>query len=215
MIAGGGIGGLATALCLHQAGIEAEIFEQSAELRELGVGMNVLPHAIAVLAGLGLLPALDRVGIRTRELIYCNRFGQTVWQRAARHRRGIRCAAVQHPPRQAPGRAASRGGRPPGRRRGSIPGAGWRVSASAGQDHGVLRKPERWRARRGRRRRPGRRRRHPFHGPRDPPPGRGCADLERRHAVARRDRMAGPSGRQDDVHRRRQSREVRLLSDPR
>ncbi|HMF59323.1 MAG TPA: flavin-dependent oxidoreductase [Vicinamibacterales bacterium] len=79
VIAGGGIGGLATALCLHQAGIEAEIFEQSDEIRELGVGMNVLPHAIAVLAGLGLLPALDRIGVRTRELIYCNRFGQTVW----------------------------------------------------------------------------------------------------------------------------------------
>ena len=79
VIVGGGIGGLATALCLHRAGIEAEIFEQSEEIRELGVGMNVLPHAIAILAGLGLLPALDRIGVRTRELIYCNRFGQTVW----------------------------------------------------------------------------------------------------------------------------------------
>ena len=80
LIAGGGIGGLATALCLHHAGIEPEIFEQSEQIRELGVGMNVLPHAIAVLADLGLLPALDRTGIRTRELIYCNRFGQTVWR---------------------------------------------------------------------------------------------------------------------------------------
>ncbi len=79
VIVGGGIGGLATALCLHRAGIEAEIFEQSEEIRELGVGMNVLPHAIAVLIGLGLLPALDRVGIRIRKMIYCNRFGQTVW----------------------------------------------------------------------------------------------------------------------------------------
>ncbi len=79
LIAGGGIGGLSTALCLHQAGIECEIFEQSQEVRELGVGVNVLPHAIGVLAGLDLLPALDRVGIRTRELFYCNRFGQTVW----------------------------------------------------------------------------------------------------------------------------------------
>ncbi len=80
LIVGGGVGGLTTALCLHQAGIEAEIFEQSHELRELGVGFNVLPHAISVLTGLGLLPELDRAGIRTRELIYCNRFGQTVWQ---------------------------------------------------------------------------------------------------------------------------------------
>lgn len=80
LIVGGGVGGLATALCLHQVGIEAEIFEQSPELRELGVGFNVLPHAISVLAQLDLLPELDRAGIRTRELFYCNRFGQTVWQ---------------------------------------------------------------------------------------------------------------------------------------
>ena len=80
LIVGGGVGGLTTALSLHQAGIEAEIFEQAPELRELGVGFNVLPHAISVLAQLGLLAELDRVGIRTRELLYCNRFGQTVWQ---------------------------------------------------------------------------------------------------------------------------------------
>ena len=79
LIAGGGIGGLATALSLHHVGIDVEIVEQSQEIRELGVGINVLPHAISVLAGLGLLPALDRAGIRIRELLYCNRFGQTVW----------------------------------------------------------------------------------------------------------------------------------------
>jgi 2-polyprenyl-6-methoxyphenol hydroxylase-like FAD-dependent oxidoreductase len=80
LIIGGGVGGLTAALCLHAAGIESEIFEQAPELRELGVGFNVLPHAISALAQLGLLPELDRVGIRTRELFYCNRFGQTVWQ---------------------------------------------------------------------------------------------------------------------------------------
>ncbi|PLP58032.1 flavin-dependent oxidoreductase [Mesorhizobium loti] len=80
LIAGGGIGGLATALCLHAAGIEAEVFEQAPSIRELGVGINVLPHAVKTLATLGLLPALDEAGIRTRELIYANRFGQTVWQ---------------------------------------------------------------------------------------------------------------------------------------
>ena len=80
LIVGGGVGGLTAALCLHHAGFEPEMFEQSPELRELGVGFNVLPHAISVLAGLGLLPELDRAGIRTRELLYCNRFGQTVWQ---------------------------------------------------------------------------------------------------------------------------------------
>jgi 2-polyprenyl-6-methoxyphenol hydroxylase-like FAD-dependent oxidoreductase len=80
VIVGGGIGGLATALSLHEAGIDCTVFEQVRELRELGVGINTLPHAIKELAALGLLPALDRAGIRTRELIYANRFGQTVWR---------------------------------------------------------------------------------------------------------------------------------------
>ncbi len=62
-----GIAGLVTALALVRAGIEVEIFEQSQELRELGVGINLLPHAVKELAALGLLTALDKAGIRTRE----------------------------------------------------------------------------------------------------------------------------------------------------
>ncbi len=80
IVVGGGIGGLATALALHEKGIEVEIFEQSREVRELGVGINTLPHAIRELAAFGLLDALDRVAIRTHELIYTNRFGQEIWR---------------------------------------------------------------------------------------------------------------------------------------
>ncbi|MGF7162125.1 2-polyprenyl-6-methoxyphenol hydroxylase-like FAD-dependent oxidoreductase [Rhodoligotrophos appendicifer] len=80
MIVGGGIGGLTAALMLHARGIHVELFEQSPEIREVGVGINTLPHAIAELSALGLLPALDRVGLRTRELIYLNRQGQEVWR---------------------------------------------------------------------------------------------------------------------------------------
>ncbi len=80
IIAGGGIGGLAAALALQARGIDAVVFERSATIRELGVGINTLPHAIGVLAGLELLPALDAVAIRTHELIYANRHGQTVWR---------------------------------------------------------------------------------------------------------------------------------------
>jgi 2-polyprenyl-6-methoxyphenol hydroxylase-like FAD-dependent oxidoreductase len=79
VIAGAGIGGLTTALALHRAGIEAEIYEQASEVRELGVGINMLPHAVKELAALGLLPELDRVGIRTRRLLYMTRRGQPVW----------------------------------------------------------------------------------------------------------------------------------------
>ena len=78
VVAGGGIGGLALALCLHRAGIEARVFEQAATVRELGVGINILPHAIAHLRDLGLLGGLDRIGVRTRELIYKTARGQDI-----------------------------------------------------------------------------------------------------------------------------------------
>ena len=80
VIVGGGIGGLATALMLHDRGIKAEVYERSEEIRELGVGINTLPHAIRELANIGLLDALDKAAIRTHELIYQNRQGQTIWQ---------------------------------------------------------------------------------------------------------------------------------------
>ena len=80
IIAGGGIGGLTTALMLHARGIDCELFEQGSEVRELGVGINTLPHAIKELAALGLLPRLDAVAIRTHELFYTNRFGQEIWR---------------------------------------------------------------------------------------------------------------------------------------
>lgn len=80
IIVGGGIGGLTAALMLHARGIDCEIFEQSDAIRELGVGINTLPHAIKELAEIGLLPALDRVGIRTHELFYMNRNGQEIWR---------------------------------------------------------------------------------------------------------------------------------------
>src|SRR6202043_4193615 len=80
IIVGGGIGGLTTALMLRARGIDSELFEQSDTIRELGVGINTLPHAIRELAGLGLLDRLDEVAIRTLELFYTNRFGQEIWR---------------------------------------------------------------------------------------------------------------------------------------
>lgn len=80
IIAGAGIGGLTLALMLHRRGISCAIYEQASEVREVGVGINTLPHAIKELADLGLMPALDAVGIRTHELLYMNRTGQVVWR---------------------------------------------------------------------------------------------------------------------------------------
>jgi 2-polyprenyl-6-methoxyphenol hydroxylase-like FAD-dependent oxidoreductase len=79
LVAGGGVGGLTLALSLHERGIPCTVFESAEQVRPLGVGINTLPHAIRELAALGLLPALDAVAVRTRELRYLNRFGQEIW----------------------------------------------------------------------------------------------------------------------------------------
>ena len=79
LVVGGGIGGLATALALHRVGIPARVFEGVAELRPLGVGINLLPHSVRVLADLGLLSGLTSVGIETSALSYYNKFGQQIW----------------------------------------------------------------------------------------------------------------------------------------
>ncbi len=79
LIAGGGVGGLVLAMMLHQRGIGATVFEAAPEVKQLGVGINTLPHGIAELDQLGLLPEMDRIAIRTRELRYLNHLGQTIW----------------------------------------------------------------------------------------------------------------------------------------
>ncbi len=79
LVAGGGVGGLTLALSLHERGVPCLVLEAAEQVRPLGVGINTLPHAIRELAALGLLPALDAVAVRTRELRYLNRFGQEIW----------------------------------------------------------------------------------------------------------------------------------------
>jgi 2-polyprenyl-6-methoxyphenol hydroxylase-like FAD-dependent oxidoreductase len=79
LIAGGGIGGLTLALSLNQIGVSAKVFESVAELRPLGVGINVLPHAVRELIELGLLDKLDEAGVRTRELAYFSKHGKPIW----------------------------------------------------------------------------------------------------------------------------------------
>jgi 2-polyprenyl-6-methoxyphenol hydroxylase-like FAD-dependent oxidoreductase len=79
LIAGGGIGGLTLALSLHQIGIPAKIFESVSELKPLGVGINVLPHAVRELIELGLLDRLDASGVRTKELAFFSKHGKPIW----------------------------------------------------------------------------------------------------------------------------------------
>jgi 2-polyprenyl-6-methoxyphenol hydroxylase-like FAD-dependent oxidoreductase len=79
LIAGGGIGGLALALSLHQIGVKCRVFESVQEIKPLGVGINVLPHAARELIELGLLGELDRTGVRTSELAYFSKHGKQIW----------------------------------------------------------------------------------------------------------------------------------------
>src|SRR2546430_5149176 len=80
LIVGGGIGGLALALALEKAGIPSRVFESSPEIKAVGVGINILPHAAKELARLGLDGALSRVAVATREAVFFNRFGQLIYR---------------------------------------------------------------------------------------------------------------------------------------
>ena len=80
LIVGGGIGGLTLGLALHAAGIPCRIFESAAEVRPIGVGINLLPHATKELAALGLEPALAKIAIETKDATFFNRFGQLIYQ---------------------------------------------------------------------------------------------------------------------------------------
>lgn len=79
LVIGGGIGGLSTALSLHDAGIDVELFEQAPEIQALGVGINLQPNAVRELIELGLAEALAAVAIETSKLHYYNEFGQLIW----------------------------------------------------------------------------------------------------------------------------------------
>lgn len=80
LIIGAGPGGLTTALHLHRRGIEATVFESVPTIRPLGVGLNLLPHAVRELALLELDQAVAALSIPTAELAYYNKFGQLIWR---------------------------------------------------------------------------------------------------------------------------------------
>jgi 2-polyprenyl-6-methoxyphenol hydroxylase-like FAD-dependent oxidoreductase len=92
IIVGAGIGGLTLGLALHERGIPCRIFESAAEIRPIGVGINLLPHATKELAALGLEPALAQVAIATGDATFFNRFGQLIYQEPLGQ-----AAGYQHP----------------------------------------------------------------------------------------------------------------------
>src|SRR3954465_4398568 len=79
-IVGGGICGLSLALSLHARGIACRVYEVAPELKELGVGITLLPHAMREFIALGLGDELLAAGIETAESCFFNRFGQLIYK---------------------------------------------------------------------------------------------------------------------------------------
>jgi 5-methylphenazine-1-carboxylate 1-monooxygenase len=78
-IIGGGICGLALALGLHRHGLRATIYEAAPEIKEIGVGITLLPHAMQEIEALGLMEPVRAAGIETRQSAFFNRFGQQIF----------------------------------------------------------------------------------------------------------------------------------------
>jgi 5-methylphenazine-1-carboxylate 1-monooxygenase len=89
IIVGAGIGGLTTALFLNKHGIDCEVFEQSPAIQELGVGINLMPHAAAAFDELDMLPVLERSGIAPDHLFYRTDRGLSVWDQPCGRRAGL------------------------------------------------------------------------------------------------------------------------------
>jgi 2-polyprenyl-6-methoxyphenol hydroxylase-like FAD-dependent oxidoreductase len=80
IIIGGGIAGLSLALGLKRRGMAARVFESAPEVKELGVGITLLPHAAREFAALGLLEKLQAIGIENETSAFFNRHGQFIYQ---------------------------------------------------------------------------------------------------------------------------------------
>jgi 2-polyprenyl-6-methoxyphenol hydroxylase-like FAD-dependent oxidoreductase len=80
LIAGGGIGGLTAALTLHTRGIESTVLERASHLRPLGVGINLLPHAVSELSALGLGDELSRLAVAPTSISYYDTEGNLLFR---------------------------------------------------------------------------------------------------------------------------------------
>ena len=80
LIAGGGIAGLTLGLTLHEIGVPFRIYEATAEIKPLGVGINLQPNAVRELIDLGLEAELDAIGVKTRQYGFYSKLGKTIWE---------------------------------------------------------------------------------------------------------------------------------------
>ncbi|MGC0417368.1 FAD-dependent monooxygenase [Embleya sp. AB8] len=79
-IVGGGIAGLTCALSLHAAGFRPRVSEAAQTIEAVGVGINLLPHAVRELTELGLADELAAIAVPPRRLGYHDRAGEPVWE---------------------------------------------------------------------------------------------------------------------------------------
>jgi 2-polyprenyl-6-methoxyphenol hydroxylase-like FAD-dependent oxidoreductase len=78
-IIGAGPGGLMTALRLHQQGLRPRIYEAVAELKPLGVGIDVKVYATRELDELGLLDEFRAISVDAQESLFFNNHGQEIY----------------------------------------------------------------------------------------------------------------------------------------
>jgi len=79
-IIGGGICGLSLALNFQKRGISCHVYERASEIKELGVGITLLPHAMREFSALGVAQELLAAGIENVESCFFNRFGQLIYK---------------------------------------------------------------------------------------------------------------------------------------
>ena len=77
-----GIGGLTVALLLHKAGAKVKVFESATTIRLPGVGINLLPHSVAVPEKLDPVPKVHHIAVFVKALLYYNKSGQKFWEQA-------------------------------------------------------------------------------------------------------------------------------------
>jgi 2-polyprenyl-6-methoxyphenol hydroxylase-like FAD-dependent oxidoreductase len=99
LVVGGGMAGLASAIALRAAGVEAVVFEQANELEEIGAGLTLAPNAMQAIDRLGVGEGIRRRGARARRIRVPTAGGRTLFdidlERAGREAIGIHRADLQ------------------------------------------------------------------------------------------------------------------------
>ena len=98
-IVGGGIAGLSFALGLHKRGIDCDVFEAVNEVKEIGVGITLLPHAMRELAEIGVQSAIEAAGIENFESVFFHTPRPICLQRSSRPTRWLFTARNWRAPR--------------------------------------------------------------------------------------------------------------------